>query len=221
MSEKNKERLAGVVGLIALVAIITEMVWANFSPEAIVGGIKDIAGIILDVSVLLVALFALRPKKEAPFDFDKELDTRLNEWTKINSNMISTKGNIRDLYMKTDTANFFNKSDASEKNGRFVKIEKKDKKIGMTFSLNKGLIFGTGPDESEESKKVIETAGENISSYINANYSNAVNVKYEKSAQNILITLRNDDESKEIVDLIMNIIDTMYQAFLVCSSTRK
>lgn len=68
--------IAGIIALIAFIAIICELVWGGFSKESIVGGIKDMAGILADVIVLVVAasVFIHKPMnfKEK---FKMEMDT--------------------------------------------------------------------------------------------------------------------------------------------------
>ena len=46
--------LAGIFAVIAVFAIICEIFFEGFTKESIVGGLKDITGILVDILVLVV-----------------------------------------------------------------------------------------------------------------------------------------------------------------------
>lgn len=49
-------KLGGIFGMVALIAIIYEAYLGGFSPEATAGAVKDIAGTIVAILVLVVAV---------------------------------------------------------------------------------------------------------------------------------------------------------------------
>jgi len=210
-------KLGGICGGIAIVAIIAEMIINGMTAGAIVGGIKDIAGTIVAVLVLVSAWVALHPKKDKNFDFNKHLENRLNQWKSDHKNMISSEDNVYDLYMKTDIANFFSEGTTNKK-GRFVLIQLNDK-MTLTFSLNKGLFVGTGTDDNW--KVQVDNIGQMMRTYAHGIYEECADIKYDKSSKNIVFSLKKEATTEQDVDMIIEMLNTMYQAFLVCASTKK
>ena len=105
--------IGGVFGIVAIVAIIAEMILGSFNQEAIAGGIKDIAGTLITVVMLIVAIKALKPKKEEPFSFEQEFKKGLNLFVLENRRMLKIKdvkeGNQKyyELHMETDFNAYF------------------------------------------------------------------------------------------------------------------
>ena len=65
LKKLDKQTLyAGLFGLIAIIAICFEMKLGGFEADSVAGGIKDIAGTVLDVIMLIVALTAFKPSKK-------------------------------------------------------------------------------------------------------------------------------------------------------------
>lgn len=56
-------KLGGIFGMVALIAIIYEASLGGFSPEATAGAVKDIAGTLVAILVLVVAVRKIRPRK--------------------------------------------------------------------------------------------------------------------------------------------------------------
>ena len=57
--DEKHDLLAGLFAVVAIVAIVCEVVFGGFAKDNIAGGIKDISGILIDVLVLFVAASAL------------------------------------------------------------------------------------------------------------------------------------------------------------------
>ncbi|MDO4203598.1 MAG: hypothetical protein Q4D07_03735 [Selenomonadaceae bacterium] len=210
-------KLGGICGAVAVVAIIIEVFLKGGNVESIVGGIKDIAGTIVGVLVLVSAWMALHPKKSENFDFEKELEQRLSLWQEEHKNMISYDESIYDLYMKTDITNFFEEG-TSNKKGRFVLIQLADITT-VTFSLNKGLFIGTGADDTW--KEQLDNIGQMMRTYVYGIYQDFAEIKYDKSKKNIVATLKAKPNTETELNKIIEMLNTMYQAFLVCASTKK
>ena len=62
--------IGGIFGVIAIAAVIVEMSLGGYTSEALTGGIKDIASTLITVVMLIVAVKALKPKKDEPFSFE-------------------------------------------------------------------------------------------------------------------------------------------------------
>lgn len=210
--------IGGAFGVIAILAIVAEMIIGGFTAEVIAGGVKDIAGTIVAVLVLIATWLALHPKKEKHFVFEEQIVNRLEQWQLKHSNMILFKEDKMDLYMKTDIANFY-EGGQSNAAGRFVKIEIVEQ-VKLTFSMNKSLFIGHGEDENV-SKMTMERLGKSIFSYAKALCSDVADISYDKSKNNIVFILKQYPESEAEVDKIIEILNVMYQAFLVGASTRK
>lgn len=210
--------IGGAFGVIAILAIVAEMIIGGFTAEVIAGGVKDIAGTIVAVLVLIATWLALHPKKEKHFVFEEQIVNRLEQWQLKHSNMILFKEDKMDLYMKTDIANFY-EGGQSNAAGRFVKIEIVEQ-VKLAFSMNKSLFVGHGEDENV-SKMTMERLGKSIFSYAKALCSDVADISYDKSKNNIVFILKQYPESEAEVDKIIEILNVMYQAFLVGASTRK
>ena len=70
---------AGVFGTIAIIAVCFEMTIANFDPASIAGGVKDIAGTVITVVMLIVAIKALRPKRKNVGGFEGKFDEEMKK----------------------------------------------------------------------------------------------------------------------------------------------
>lgn len=77
MKTIDKEKLlAGMLAVIALAAIICEMIFSGISTASVASAVKDIAGILVDVIVLLVALKAFVKKDDT---FRGKLESAMEE----------------------------------------------------------------------------------------------------------------------------------------------
>lgn len=219
--KKNKidssVKLGGICGAIAVTATIFEVILNGATADAIAEGIKDIAETMVSVLLLASAWLALHPHKNRHFDFQKEFEERLVQWQLEHKNMISTSGNLYDLYMKINVENFFS-AGSTNKKGRFVIINMEDT-MTLTFSLNKGLFVGTGISDSW--KEEVDYIGDTIRKYANERYAEFAEIRYDKSSKNIIFILKKTPNTEAELDKILEILSTMYQAFLVCASTKK
>lgn len=75
---EKTDLLAGIFALAAFVAIVCEIAFGGFTRESIAGGIKDMAGILVDVLVLIIAASTFLKKK--PKNIVSLLDKALEEW---------------------------------------------------------------------------------------------------------------------------------------------
>ena len=76
----DKEKMfTGLFGLVAIVAIIFEMAFANFDQGSIAGAIKDIAGTLLDAAMLFVALNVFLPKKKTNEGFEENFEEEMKK----------------------------------------------------------------------------------------------------------------------------------------------
>ena len=75
---EKTDLLAGIFALAAFVAIVCEIAFGGFTRESIAGGIKDMAGILVDVLVLIIAASTFLKKKNK--NIVSMLDSALEDW---------------------------------------------------------------------------------------------------------------------------------------------
>lgn len=231
--------LGGIFAIITAAAIVTEMAMAHFEPAAIAGGIKDLFGTLITIVMLLVAVRALKPKKQVT-SFEDRMTDALNSWLSNHSNMIVKtsklpQGHENDfgMSMTTDVNRFYNnetlKSDGGKGVGRFFRITKIDRKtyeandVQVMFFLN-SQTYCISEEPSEKLAELISVAN-NLSMYIQG-VIDGLNVGAVRKENNdtvmIPITFKEPivTDEHEDIDKVINLIDRMYEAMLV-SARRK
>ena len=69
---------AGVAGMVALIAIICELIFGGISTVSVSAAIKDLMGIAIDVMVFIVAVkLAAKPNRAEPLEI--KLENALNQ----------------------------------------------------------------------------------------------------------------------------------------------
>ncbi len=140
----------GILGAVAIVSAILEMVFNGISAATVMAAIKDISGTLIVVMVLLVALKKLFPKKQRGFTsvFQDEMEPIVEKYSPIIKQVESEKiefliaDNLACLY--------------GEKEGtyhRFFVFSENDNSI--TFKVSKTVFFGRTPDAHENDLKEI------------------------------------------------------------------
>ncbi|MBE6992754.1 MAG: hypothetical protein E7430_09335 [Ruminococcaceae bacterium] len=217
--------IGGVFGVIAIVAIIVEMFLSNFTLDAIAGGTKDIASTLITVVMLIVAIKALRPNKEEPFSFEKDLKSKLNAFVSENGRMIEVKDTeegtqkFYELYMQTDFNAYFGEK-TSLRSGWFMRIppvsEELYAKEGLriAFHLNQGTFFGHIKPENEAD--AYEKIGEKIKALIlrETNEKDLI-CQYNKSKKEIEIEFKKPLTTQDDADMFIRVIRKIYYSYLV------
>lgn len=229
----------GIFAVITAAAIITEVAMAKFEPAAIAGGVKDLFGTLITIVMLLVAVRALKPKKQAT-SFEERMNDALNGWLEKHSNMIvktSTlpQGHENDfgMSMTTDVNRFYNsellKSDGGKGVGRFFRITKIDRKtyesndVQVIFFLNSQTYCVS--NESNDKLTELMSVASNLSMYIQG-VVDGINVGAVHKVDNgtVMIPIKFKEpivtDEREDIDKVINLIDRMYEAMLV-SARRK
>ncbi len=217
--------IGGIFGVIAIVAIIVEMNLGGFNCEAIAGGVKDIAGTLITVVMLIVAIKALRPKKEEPFSFEEELKAKLNLFVLENGRMLKTKDveegnqNYYELHMETDFNAYFGEK-TTLRAGWFMRIPPineavySNSGIKISFHLNQGTFFGHNKPENEVD--AYATVGEKIKSLIIRETEETTLVcQYNKTKKEIEIEFKKPLTTKEDIDMFIGLIKKIYNSYLV------
>ena len=233
MKKMDKEiLLGGVFGGIALVAAIAQMIIAGCTADAIAGGIKDVAGTMVAVLVFVIAIKQFlkdKPKKS----FEDRMKGALDKWCDENSNMIvrserfdKMEGDVvtqQGIGLKTQVRDFYLKQAVTEKSGLFLRMpvirEENYNKGGveLEFTLNKGTFFSDlkGVSDAELMPKY-----ENL----NILFCGLINSKFDGFAtaggknKSIKVTIQQPVYSDEDINKVIELINTMYQAYLVSAN---
>jgi len=230
-------KLGGVFGIIAVAAAILEVVLDGFSWAAIAGGIKDIAGTMVAVMVFLIAVRALLPKGKEELPFEKKLEKAINTWVQKHANMIvetSEKTNNATqsygLHMTTDPDKFYSierlKSDGGSRVGRFVRLPRLEQsnyaveKPVITFFLNT-QTFCANLDSNDKLEELLDISAK-IANYISNTFRNisSESKKENGSTAMIIITFDHPITTDEDIQSLLDVIDCMYQAYLVSASRK-
>lgn len=217
--------IGGIFGVIAIVAIVVEMSLGDFSSDAIAGGIKDIASTLITVVMLIVAINALRPKKEESFSFEIELKNRLNTFVSENNRMLKIKdideGNSKfyEIYMESDFNAYFGEK-TTLCSGWFMRMPPVNEKVyaakglQISFHLNQGTFFGHNKPENEVA--AYAAIGEKIKSLIlRETDEKTLNCQYNRTKQEIEITFKKPLTSQEDIDMFIGLIRKIYNSYLV------
>jgi len=178
----------GIFGVVAVLAAIAEMLTNGISASSVFGMIKDVAGTLV-VVVVMVAVARLLVPKKASRSFEDRFQKALEDWKNANSNMI-VKTDVMDgksknevlsrfygLGMKTDMNDFYNEVSMTTQAGWFVRLPviKREnynrENIEINFHLNKETFFGRGLNMSgDELNRKFNELSNKFSEYINRRF---------------------------------------------------
>lgn len=217
--------IGGIFGIIAIAAIIVEMSLGGYSSDALAGGIKDIASTLITVVMLIVAIKALKPKKEEPFSFENELKARLSSFVAENGRMLKVKDteegnqNYYELYMETDFNAYFGEK-TTLRAGWFMRIPPVNESVygvegvKMSFHLNQGTFFGHNKPENEADAYAV--IGDKIKSLIIRETEETTLIcQYNKTKKEIEIEFKKPLTTKEDIDMFVGLIRKVYNGYLV------
>lgn len=219
----------GIFGVVAIIAAISEMFVNGISAASILGMIKDVFGTLIVVVLLITVVKNLLPKKHKQ-SFEKRLTDALVAWREENSNMIVKNdridGGSYGLGMKTEVEDFYKEVSSSSNAGWFVRLPLIDEKnynmenIEINFHLNKGTFFSDRPElQGEELNKAFDKLNQLFSSFINKKFSGFA-VAGGKN-DNIKVIIKKPIFSDEDIAMLIDLINTMYQAYLVSANIGK
>ena len=226
----------GIFGLIAIVAILVEMILGGISPETIVAAVKDIAGTVVSVMVFVIAIKHILKQFKESKNFEESLVSALENWKNDHSNMIVRKdiydieheGTPASCYsfgLKTNISDFYN-SKATNKTGCFVRMPllKREnyinEKFVLKFYLNKGTFFEGVKMSDEELSESFGKLNSLFCGFINTNpnFTGFASAS-EKNPKEILVTVQPIGDNDGIEKFI-SVIDSMYNAYLVAANLK-
>ena len=230
----------GILGMVAIIAAIAEMFANGLNFASICGMIKDVSGTLVVVIVMVAVAKLITPNKQS-VTFEEKLTGELNQWIDDHSNMIvrtsrMSQGHENDygMSMTTDITRFYNteklKSDTGKSVGRFLRITQIDKDIyasndvKMEFFIN-AQTYCSADVTPEAAIEDLLQVGRNLSSYITGAIDGIEHGEPRKAdPRTVVIPISFKEpivsDSEDHIDLLINVIDRMYEAMLV-SARRK
>ena len=227
----------GIFGVIAIVAIIVEMVLAGISAESVTAAIKDIAGTVVSVMVFIIAIKHILKQFKESKSFEDNLKNALDSWRDDHSNMIV----VNDKYgiehkgeavvfhsygLKTNISDFYENKETNS-SGRFVTMPllKKENYVNgnilLTFYLNKGTFFEGIKMTDAELNSELGKLNSLFCKFINTNPNFVGFAKAsEKSPKEINIKIEQAIESNDDIEKLVAVIDSMYNAYLVAANLK-
>ncbi len=223
----------GLFGIVALIAIVAEMIIGGMDSAAIAGGIKDIASTIVIVMVFVVGVKNVL--KNYPKNFNERLANAIDNWRDENSNMIirnpqydeEHKGqgaSCFSLDLKTEVSDFYRPIGTTKNTGLFLRMPMLKEEnyangnISIRFYLNKGTFFSNMPKDADltaDYQYLIEL----FTKLINDKYAGFA--KADGKQQMITVTICNPIRTNEEIDNMIDVINTMYTAYLVSANLKK
>ena len=235
--EKNdfiEKIIGGVFAIAAIVAAIIEVILGGCSAEAIVGGAKDVFGTLVVVVLFFAVAKEIVPKRK----FEDRLRIALEAWQRENGNMIvrdpatdiEHEGGSPSCYslnLKTNVVDFYENTAMTKKKGLFVRMplltreNYNQEHVTLKFFLNKGTFFSDlpkGEDTADKYAKLIT----HFAKLINAKHNGfAVANATAGKDKEITVTLCNPITTNADIKKLVELINTMYTAYLVAANLEK
>lgn len=196
--EEKHDILAGIFGVLAVIAIICEVAFGGFTKEGFVGGLKDLSGIFIDVLVLIVAASVLIRK---PINFKEKFHEAMESLKKKYEPLLvedKKEGVIRYNIASNSDALFSKPAKSPER--IFELEENKPEKI--CFYVNKSFfnhVGGTGYDPEKIASQIALRLQAYFKDYDIKTFPNNANYGIEV---NFNRTLSNDDDINDLISLI-------------------
>lgn len=225
----NMETLwGGIFGAAAIAAAVAEAALNGFEPASVAGMMKDVAGTLVTVMVLIIAIKKLLPSKEK-LSIEEKLVRALDDWQEANATMIikSTDDDRTGKYgfhMRTDIRDFYRSNPLTKNAGWFVRLPaptpgaygKND--LQIEFHLNKGTFFEGLSLSADELKTRFNKLNELFCHFINTKYSDFLSA----SGQNdlILVRLSHPLQTDHDIKCLTDVLSSMFQAYLASANVK-
>ncbi len=211
----KEKKIAGIVACVALIAIICELAFSGISTVSIAAAIKDIAGIFVDITVLLLA-FKVFFKKEEENDIRFKIETAMEKIEKSYSPLIkehiAQDTNLRDKakneeYIRYDIAKNVNSLFGVKCNDylRFFEILSQSPK-SITFYI-RSKFFGKSFDPEKIALR--------IKGFCEKNYEKCeTTYELDKDGSNITISFGKVLSTEKDIDTLISIIDDVLLLYI-------
>lgn len=196
---EKTDLLAGIFAIAAVVAIICEVTFGGFTKESIVGGIKDISGILVDILVLFVAASALiRKPVNFKLKFNSAMETIKNKYTPL---ILEDKkeGIIRYNIASNSDALF---SQAGKSYKRIFELAE-DKPEEISFYINKSFFDQKGGEVFDAATIAGDIKSRLVTIYKDYEIISIPN----KENYELHIKFNHPMDTKEDIDSLISLID--------------
>ena len=204
---------AGLFGLIAIVAVFFEMAIAEYDSASIAGGVKDIAGTIITVVMLIVAIRALSPKKKSAggFEgkFEEEMKKVISKYSlSENSPLIKADNTVKGRYnIADDMSVLYQNIDCKYHRMFDFDYDKRE----LSFIVSKTLFMGKSKNDFTEQTNIIHS----IASIITREYKDILDEKYKTIQDGFKLTFKEEIFTSEDAAKAAEIIDNVILLYIV------
>lgn len=240
MKKMDKEKaLAGILGIVALVCIVVQLVSGGISTSSVAGAIKDLTGIAIQILVFILAIRIVTKENAEDPSLEDKLKTELEKWMAAHANMISSEeverkdGKKYRFNMKTDLKNYFDDPEAGTRSGEFMTMpeigspEFTKETFEIQFVLNVSTFLEGKVDDDDRKRAFTKIAG--IITQKIKSENGVVKVLNSATDGRAVITvtangLVPDEENGITVDNrirdFISIINTAYTCYLVAGNLK-
>lgn len=203
--------LGGLFGIIAILAVFVEMALAGFDAASVAGGVKDIAGTVVTVIMLAVAIRALKPKKKSDGGFEAAFEAEMEKVAAKYEPLIQKDSagagqwryNIADdmsvLYRRIEC--------------RYHTLFDFDAAKGeLTFTVSKTLFMGRSKEDFQALQDSIVNA---IASTVTGTYGSILNERHKPTPNGFTLTFREPLVSAQDAVNAAQVIDKVILLYIV------
>lgn len=215
MKKMDKDNLiAGIIALVAFVAIICELLFGGISTTSIAAAVKDTAGIFVDIMVFLLAFKVFSKKKEssvrgeienAMIKIEKSYEPLIREHQAKETNQ--SDKNKNEEFIRYDLAEKVEALFGVECNSymRFFELKSNDPEY-ITFYIRK-KFFGEGFDPEKIAKDIKGFCDRKYNQFLTT-YS------LDKDGANITLSFNKVLETTEDFDLLTSVVDDVLLLYI-------
>lgn len=195
----------GLLGVIAIGATVAELILGGVNAASIAGAIKDIAGTLIVVMVLLAALKQFLPKKATDFKgvFEIEMEKVVAKYSPLIEKDMVVEGRY----------NIADKMDVIYNNSRtnFHRLFDFNYKNELTFVVSKTLFMGKSKDDFSAMQKSIV---ESITAKITRDYE-IIKDDWKPTENGFKLYFDHDLTTVEEATLVADIVDKIILLYIV------
>ncbi len=195
--------VGGIFGIIAIIAAVVEMALGGFDAAAVAGGVKDIAGTLVTIVMLVVAINALKPRKKPAEDFEGRFGEEMERVIAKYDPLIRKDETVKGRYnIADDMAVLYE----NKKCGYDRLFDFDYEKGELTFFVHKKLFMGRSKDDFSDMQVSIikDIAPKAASTY------DILDKTYKQNRDGFTLTFSRElctgEDASKVVDVIDKII---------------
>lgn len=197
----------GFFGIIAIVAVFFEMAVAGFDAASVAGGIKDIAGTVITVVMLITAIRALKPRKKAATGFDEKFNEEMDHVISKYSPLIEKDASVPGRYNIADDMSVLYQSIDC----KYHKLFDFDKKGELSFNVSKTLFMGKSKNDFTQLQATIIRS---VTSKVIGEFD-ILDEKYKTTPDGFRLTFSQELRSSEDAIKVAAVIDKIILLYIV------